>query len=393
MKSREYVALTACSMVLTALGIDIMLPVFGALRVHFNLPPQSTATAQIVMFFFMGQMAQIIFGVMSDRFGRLAILRIGFPLYAIGGIAAAFATSLEWMCAMRFIAGVGASAVFMTSIAGVRDRYVGDEMAKIMSLIFTFFLFTPVFAPFLGWLILSVSNWQIVFLTPPVFAILIFIWSLRLEESLPADKRTVLDWKTIRQSLAQVLVDRSFVTYTLMTTLLFTSLSVYVSSSEHIVGEIYGKPQLFIWLFSGMGLIMSISSFYNSKIIARFGAVKSVRMLMVLYVAIAFVLLACTLIQGDPPSMVVFFIGITALMSVNIAIEPNSSALALQGMGDVAGLASSVYGTAFFLIGSILGSIISAMMEVSVMPLVISFFGLGLVSIFLVFAIQKDNKA
>lgn len=392
MKSREYVALTACSMVLTALGIDIMLPVFGALRVHFKLSAQSTATAQIVMFFFMGQMAQIIFGVLSDRYGRLPILRLGFPLYAIGGIAAAFAPNLEWMCAMRFIAGVGASAVFMTSIAGVRDRYVGDEMAKIMSLIFTFFLFTPVFAPFLGWLILSLSNWRVVFLTPPLFAVVIFIWSFRLEESLPKEKRSLLDWQTIRQSLHLILRDKAFVRYTLMTTLLFTSLSVYVSSSEHIVGEIYGKPQLFIWLFSGMGLVMSIASFYNGKIIAKYGAVQSVRMLMLVYVAIAFILLVASFTQGDPPSMVLFFVGITALMSVNIAIEPNSSALALQHVGNVAGMASSLYGTAFFLIGSILGAIIASLMEVSVKPLLISFFGLGMVAILLVFGMQKDNK-
>jgi DHA1 family bicyclomycin/chloramphenicol resistance-like MFS transporter len=124
----------------------------------------------------MGQVAQIIFGIFSDRFGRLSILRIGFPLYIIGGIAAAFAPNIPLMLAARFIAGVGASAVFTTSIAGVRDRFVGDEMARVMSLVFTIFLFTPVLAPFLGIAVLSISSWQMVFLTPPFLAVLVLLW-------------------------------------------------------------------------------------------------------------------------------------------------------------------------------------------------------------------------
>src|SRR5688572_24219993 len=187
-KPGEFIALSACTMMLTALGIDIMLPAFGELRAQFGLTPDSTAPAKIISFFFMGQVAQLIFGTLSDRFGRLSILRIGFPLYIIGGIAAAFAPSLGLMLAARFIAGMGASAVLVATIAGVRDRYVGDQMARIMSLVLTIFLATPVVAPFLGMGVLAVSSWQMVFLTPPIVAVIVFLWSLRLEESLPREQ-------------------------------------------------------------------------------------------------------------------------------------------------------------------------------------------------------------
>lgn len=159
MKQAEFIVLSACTMTLTALAIDIMLPAFSEIREHFGLKPESTITSQIITFFFMGQVAQIVFGILSDRFGRVAILRIGFPLYIIGGFFAAIAPNIELMLAGRFVAGMGASAVFMTTIAGVRDRFVGDQMARVMSLVFTIFLFTPVVAPFLGLAILSVSSW------------------------------------------------------------------------------------------------------------------------------------------------------------------------------------------------------------------------------------------
>lgn len=389
MKPAEFIALSACTMTLTALGIDIMLPVLGALRKHFGLAPESTATAQIIGFFFMGQVAQIIFGVLSDRFGRLPILRTGFPLYIIGGLAAAFAPSLQLMCAARFVAGMGASAVFMTTIAGVRDRFVGDEMARIMSLIFTIFLFTPVLAPFLGMAILSVSSWRMVFLTPPLFAVIVFLWSLRLEESLPREQRIPLNWKSIGRSIWTVLGNTVFLRYTAVTTVLFTVLSAYVASSEHIVGEIYGKPELFPWIFGGMGLVMALFTLTNSRLSARYGARRTIRWLVILYTITAGLLLLFTTILGDPPGMPVFFIAVTLLMAINLAVEPNSSALALEPMGQMAGMASSVYGTAFFFIGASLGSVISYLMVNGVFPLVLSYCIIGLVTVALVFGDRR----
>lgn len=389
MKPGEFIALSACTMMLTALGIDIMLPAFGALRQHFGLSTHSTETAKIISFFFMGQIAQIVFGILSDRFGRLSILRVGFPLYIIGGIFAAFAPSLGLMLAARFIAGMGASAVFMTTIAGVRDRFVGDQMARTMSLVFTIFLFTPVLAPFLGMAILSVASWKMVFLTPPLFAVIVFLWSLRLEESLPREKRIPLNWANIGWSVRKVAGNRTFLRYTCITTVLFTALSSYVASSEHIVGDIYGRPELFPWIFAGMGAIMSLCTLLNSRLSARYGARRVIRWLLSTYTVAAGLLLLYTLNSGNLPGMPLFFAGVTLLLGINLAVEPNSSALALEPVGEVAGMASSVYGTFFFFIGAFLGSVISDLIRNSVLPLVLCFFIFGLITVLLVFTDKR----
>ena len=392
MKQAEFIALSACTMTLTALGIDIMLPAFGALRVHFGLPPDSTTPAQVISFFFMGQIAQIFFGTLSDRFGRIAILRVGFPLYIIGGLLAAFAPNIELMLAARFIAGMGASAVFMTTLAGVRDRFVGDEMARIMSLVFTIFLFTPVLAPFLGIAILSVSSWQMVFLTPPIFAVIVFLWSLRMEESLPVDQRIALNWASVSGSIRKVVSNRVFLRYTGITTLLFAALSTYVASSEHIIGKIYGRPELFAWIFASMGLLMSFCSLMNSRLTSRFGARRTIKGLLIGYVIVGGLLLLSTVVLGDPPSMPLFFTAIAMMMSLNLAVEPNSSALALEPMGNMAGIASSVYGTFFFFIGAALGSIISHIMVNGVFPLVVGYFVIGVFTVLLVFGDRRPVK-
>jgi DHA1 family bicyclomycin/chloramphenicol resistance-like MFS transporter len=385
MSQAEFIAFCACSMSLTALGIDIMLPVFADVRNHFNLDAGSPATALIIVFFFLGQTAQIIFGTLSDRFGRIPILRVGFVLYIFGGVIATYSPSLELMFAFRFIAGVGASAVFMTTIAGVRDRFVGDEMARIMSLIFTIFLLTPVFAPFLGLAILQLNSWKMVFLTPPLFAIVVFIWSTRLEESWSVDQRVELSWAQISKSIREVLKNKIFVRYTMVTTLLFAGLSTYVANSERIVSEIYGQPLLFSWIFAAIGLLMCISTLINSRASTKFGSRNVIRTLLVVYTVIAAALVAVTLYLGDPPSIIVFFVSIGFLMAINLAVEPNSSSLALESLGSIAGTASAVYGTCFFFIGSVIGLVVSYFLSTGLLVMVVAYFVIGIVSLFLVF--------
>lgn len=386
MKQSEFIGLSAASMTLTALGIDIMLPAFAALREHFGLNTNDTAAAQIISFFFMGQISQLLFGVLSDRYGRIKILRIGFPLYIAGGIGAAFAPTLEWMFVARFIAGMGASAVFMSTIAGVRDRFKGDQMARIMSLILSIFLFTPILAPFIGVGILQFFGWQAVFITPPFFAILVFIWSFRLKESLDQSHRVSLSFSSIASSARSVLTNFTFLRYTLITTVLFMVFSSYIASSELIIGEIYHHPELFIWIFAGIGVLLSICSYFNSRLTVRFGARRTLHVLLLAYTLVAMVLLIVTFLYGDPPAMWVFFVLVALLVALNVTIEPNSSALALEPMGAHAGMAASIYGTSFFFLGASVGAFISDMIGQSLWPMIIGFVVCSVISTFLAFS-------
>ncbi|WP_373553489.1 MFS transporter [Haliscomenobacter sp.] len=384
MKKPEFITFSACAMVLTALGIDIMLPALGHVRDHFKLGAESTAASLIITYFFMGQIGQLLFGLLSDRLGRLAILKIGFPLYILGGLLAAFSPGLQWMLIGRFFSGVGAAAIFTTTIAGVRDRYEGDQMAGTMSLIFTIFLFTPIFAPFLGTFVLAFFDWRTLFFIPPAFAVLVFLWSFRLDESLPKALRANFEGRELIRQMRTVLGNRTFLRYSSIATLLFIPFSAYIASSERIVGEIYQQPTLFKWIFGGMGLVMALCTSLNARLVARFGAFRSMRGLLVLYVIVGAALFTSTWYLGNPPPMVLFFVGITLLMGINVAIEPNSSALALAPLGDAAGTAASLYGTFFFFIGSGLGALISKQLVDGVSPLILAYFLMGVVAMGLI---------
>ncbi|MFN8355096.1 MAG: MFS transporter [Spirosomataceae bacterium] len=379
--SKEFIVFTSCSMILTALGIDIMLPAFAELRHHFSMVNDSTQTAKLVSYFFMGQITQIGFGYLTDKMGRLPILRIGVILYITSGFATVYAPSLEWMFVFRFISGMGAAAVLMTSIASVRDRYAGDAMARIMSLVLTIFLFTPVVAPTLGALVLKFYSWKWVFLIPPSFAILVFVWSFRIQESHPKEARMHVKIEDLWPKLKAILTDFHFLRYATIATLLFSILSSYVSSSERIVGEIYQSPAWFPVIFGAIGLLMAVFSLGNSFFTKKFGAKKTLWYILLLYFGVSVLLFSSTILWGNPPPILCFFVLIAMLMALTTAGDPNSSAIALEFLGDNAGLAASVYGTIFFFIGSGIGAAISSQLTGGVYPLIISalFLSLGAV--------------
>jgi DHA1 family bicyclomycin/chloramphenicol resistance-like MFS transporter len=389
----EFIVMVACIMLLTAVAIDIMLPAFGQLREYFGLGQESTATAQIVTFFFLGQAGQLIFGPLSDRYGRLPILRVGFALYIGGCVAAALSPSFGLILAARFVVGLGAAALMVSATTSVRDRFAGDKMARTMSLILTIFLGVPVVAPLVGSAILSVSSWQVVFLTPAVIGVVVFIWSFRLNESLPPERRLKLDAATLIRSARQVGGNRTFVRYTAITTILFCVFSSYISSSERMISEIYGRPELFAWIFSAAGLTMAIFTFLNAQLVGRFGARRTIRGLLTIYLILAAILFVLTLTFQGKPNIFIFFALVALLQGLNVAAEPNSSALALESLGSTAGMAAAIYGTSFFVIGSLFGSFIDRLLVDSLTPLAAGYLIVGLITAVLAYSGRTADEA
>src|SRR3712207_4042423 len=95
LQSREFVALMATCMAMAALSIDLMLPAFADMREDFDLAPDSTAVSWVLTAFFLGLAAgQLVYGPLSDRFGRKPMLYAGLAIYVVSGTAAAFMPSL-----------------------------------------------------------------------------------------------------------------------------------------------------------------------------------------------------------------------------------------------------------------------------------------------------------
>jgi DHA1 family bicyclomycin/chloramphenicol resistance-like MFS transporter len=379
--NRQFTALLASIMALGALGIDLMLPVFDEIRAHFGLAEDATDVAQIVTVYFLGSaLGQLIYGPFADRFGRRPVLYTGLGIYALAAAASALAPTLEAMLVSRFIWGVGAAGGRVVAVAVVRDVYEGAAMARAMSFIMAVFITVPIFAPSIGALIAILGPWQIIFWFAAAYAVAVAAWAMRLAETLAPENRRELRLKPIGVAAREVVTHRQTISYTLAMTFLFGAFTSYLASSELVVGEIYGRPNLFPFIFGGVATAMGTAMLMNARLVGRLGVHRTVRSAVVGYTVLAGALLILTLATGGKPPFWLAVVGVSAVLLMHASMIPNVNTIALEPLGHIAGTASAVIGTISLAGGAVLGSLIDRSMSGTITPMVVGFVLYGLIA-------------
>ena len=155
------VAFLASVSISVAYGIDASLPAFDEMRPDVGLPLGSNRITLAITVYFLGMAGgQIVYGPISDRFGRMATLRAGMAIYAAGAAGSMLATDFGFLLASRTVWGLGASAGSLMNLAILRDLYAGDRMARMMSTVSAVFLVGPVVTPLVAEGILRTASWR-----------------------------------------------------------------------------------------------------------------------------------------------------------------------------------------------------------------------------------------
>ena len=389
----EFVTLVSIILALNALAIDTMLPAFDDVRAHFGLPADSTAPARIVTVFFLGSALQLFHGPLADRFGRKPVLFLGAFLYGSAAVASVLAPDFGWMLVARFVWGFGAAALQVSAVAMVRDRFSGDRMARVMSLIMGVFAVVPVAAPLVGAVILDWLSWQAVFVFPAVFVVVIALWSTRLVESLPEAARSSLDLAQVARTIRMVASNRATAGNTLALALVFGGFTSYLASSELIVGGIYGRPAAFPFIFAAVATIMGVVSFVNGSAVQRWGARDTVRTLLASLTVAGTALVIISVVGGGTPPFWLFVAVLVSGIVLFPAISSSLTSLALEPMGRVAGMASAVVGTTYTAGGALLGAVIDRLLVGTVTPLAVGLASGGAGALLLVAWARRSAEA
>ncbi len=375
-----------------ALGIDLMLPAFGDIRLHFGLPEGSNAVAGIVTAYFIGlALGQLIFGALSDRFGRKPALTIGLIGYVLAAAAASLSPTFGFLLAARLLWGVAASGPRVVAVAMVRDLYEGDRMAQAMSFIMAIFILVPVVAPSLGTAVLTFASWQWVFGVAAIFAVAVLVWSIRLPETLDPVNRRPLSPTQLLQAARLVVGQRQAMLYTLAVTFLFGSFSSYLASSELIISDILGSPGAFPFVFGGLAAIMGAATALNGTVVRRLGTRRITRATLFAYTSWSLLTLVLTITIWPRPPLWAFVVAIAPLLAAHALTVPNLNTLAMEPMASVAGTASAVIGTTFTALGAILGSLLDRAISDTVIPLAAGFAGYGVLAMAL--SLVADRSA
>ncbi|MEC9112938.1 MAG: MFS transporter [Actinomycetota bacterium] len=391
---REFIAFAALLTSAIALSIDMLLPAFAELRSTFGMEPTSNLPGLTITCIFVGMaIGMPIYGPLADTFGRLPILRIGIALFALGALGATLAPNLGFLLASRVLWGIGCAAPRTISQAMIRDKFEGDDMARVMAIVQTVFFAGPVLAPVIGDLLLrSGGTWRLTMLFGLVIAVVMWLWSFRVAESLQASNRRELSFATTRQGIRIVFGNRITIGYAL--TLLFSGGAFYsfLSSSELIVSEIFDRPSWFVPYFSITMCVMAAVALTGSRVVGRVGARRLGHSALGFQLAVSLLMLIVALATNGVPPVGMWMVLMSAQIAAMVVMMPNMTTLALEPMGSLAGTAASTIGFITLALGAILGAAIDRQIATTVTPLAIGYFAYTTVAVLVVMAMIPKKE-
>ena len=386
----EFIALAAALMALNALAIDIMLPGLQEIGADLGIDDENTRQLVITAYVTGFGLTQLIFGPLSDRYGRRTPLLIGMGIYVVAALACAFAPSFGALLALRFVQGLGAAATRVISISIVRDTFGGRAMAEVMSLVFMVFMVIPVIAPGAGQVLMLAFDWSAIFIFMGVGGLAITIWTwLRLPETLKEEYRRPLRASVILDGFRIVSTNRMSVCYTLAMTAIFGALFGFINSSQQVYIGIYDVGTAFPLYFAAVAGLMAVSSFLNSRLVGRFGMRRMAHGALCGFIVVTGIVLVLAL-RGPVPLWL--FTGLLGLaMTMFSWIGANFNSLAMEPLGHVAGTASSVQGFVQTILGGLLGALIGQMFDGTIVPLSAGYFLAGVGALILVLIAEKGR--
>lgn len=371
--SRELIVLISSVMALMAVGLDLILPGFDEIRDSFGLDEDSNQVGQIITVYFFGMaVAQLVWGPLADRFGRKPILYAGVGLYVAGAAASALAPTFGFLLAARVFWGMGAAAARVVATSIVRDRFVGDEMARVLSLIMAVFVLVPIVAPSFGAVILSVFSWPAVFWFCALWAAVVALWSTRLRETLDPAHVRPFNARQIGRSYLEVARIPMCAWYTAGTTFLQMSFTLYLATSELMIGKIYDREAQFPVIFGIIAVMFGMSAVINSRFVERFGINGMLNRGLIAGAIGAAALVVVSVASGGRPSFWLFVVMTGLTLASFMLLMPNMNTAAMIPVGHIAGSASAFISAVRIGVGSAIAGVLTRFVTDSVTPFAVT---------------------
>jgi DHA1 family bicyclomycin/chloramphenicol resistance-like MFS transporter len=391
----EFIALMASLMSLVALSIDALLPALEQIGISIGIQESNDNQLLITMIFLGLGFGQLIFGPLSDSFGRKPMVYFGFLVFVIASFICVSATSIEMMVFGRILQGVGLSAPRTISIAMVRDTFSGDHMARIMSFIVVIFILVPVVAPALGKIMLDNYGWKSIFNIQLIFGGFVMLWLWRRQpETLKPENKKKFTLSMFVTGAKEFIKHRQAIVFTLYSGFITGSFMVYLSASESIFREQYGLSEQFPYIFAGLAISVGFATFLNGTLVLKYGMLKLVKAATLMFTLIPIIYIS--LFYGSPNPSVTVLLIFFGLQFFSLGfIFGNTRALAMQPIGHIAGIGSAINGFFSTIMAVPIASYIGSFVKTTALPLFAGFLVCGVCAIVLLMILKRkviDNS-
>lgn len=377
---------------LTAIGpfaIDMYLPAMPEIGRSLAATPDQVVLS-LTVFFIPFALFQIVFGPVSDAFGRRPPLAFGIGLFAIASVGCALATDIGTLLAFRALQGAGAAAPIVIPMAVVRDMHTGVEAARLSSLLMLVFGVSPILAPIAGSLAISVSSWRVVFWAVTVAAVLgLVLIATLLEETRPREARHGSGVAGTFAAFRLLLADGHFMAMTMVGGVAMASFFVYLANSSFILIDHYGlSPAGYSLAFSCNALAFFGAAQANGWLGSRFGLHRIVRPAVYGYAAAMILALVLTLAGVEN------LVAVGAVLALGYGflgvVLPVTTVLALEEHGTIAGAASSLMGTLRLLLGAVIIAVSSWFSNGTLVPMTAGIAACAVVTLALALATARQ---
>ena len=377
-------------MSLTALAIDAILPALGEIQTGLGINGENDVQYVISIVFLGMAFGLMLYGPLSDAYGRKPPLYLGIGIFIIGCLVSLYSFDLNTMLFGRFLQGFGTAACRVVSGAMIRDQFVGVEMGRIMSLIMMVFIIVPALAPLLGQIILIYGEWHDIFSILIIMSLLgLLMLIFRQEETLEISKRNNFSFTTIGNGIKETILNPLSRGYTIAAGLVFSAFVGYLSSSQQILSVQYKLGDKFPFYFGSLALCIGFSAFINSRLVKKHGMQKLSSLSLIALTVLSLIYFSI-LWAYDGSTPLSFFMGYLGLSFLFIGfLFGNLNTMAIEPLGHIAGVANSVISSVQTLISVFIGGFVGQMYDGTVYPLVIGF---GVLSLMAFVVIKFSEK-
>ena len=376
--------LTAILGALTAFGplsVDMYLPALPTLADSFATSP-SQVQLTLSGFFVGFGLGQLVYGPLSDHWGRRPPLLAGIALYVGASLLCALSTRVTALIALRLVQGLGACAGPLIARAVVRDVYERDRAARMLSLMMLVMGAAPLVAPLLGGQLLLAFGWRSIFGVLAGFGVLCFLGAwLGLAETLDATRRSEASLIVRLGRYKALLRDRAYIGYSLSSGAAYAGMFAYFAGSPFVFIRLYRVPaERYGFLFALNVVGLMVCAAINSRLVLRVGADRLLRGGVVAVAAAGGALVAAALTGwGGLAGLLLPLLVFIASLSF---IGANAMAGALAAFPHMAGTASALAGTIQFGLGALSGALVSGLFDGTALPMAAVIALAGLTSLF-----------
>lgn len=326
---------------------DMYLPALPIMTKEFDTTPSAVQMSLAACILGLAA-GQLIFGPLSDKWGRKPLLKSALILFILATVASIFSPTIDVLNICRFFQGLGGAGGVVLSRSVATDCYSGRELAKTLAVIGAINGIAPVTAPVIGGLFSEAIGWKGIFCILLAIGLLLYIVSIPFRESHQPEKRYTGSMSKLFTQAGELLGNAAYIRYVLIFGMANAVLFGYISSASFILQNDFGLSELMFGILFGINsMAIGCGSMLSLKLkqIANASHIGCAGML------------ACSMLQLCNYNLGFGFMGYEILVFLMLfavgLVFTSSTTLAMTEGKAMIGWASAIVGATGFLFGGI----------------------------------------